>query len=292
MDVAVITEVPPHTQEFGALVRPGFTIRQTLLGDEAADGLNFRFVRNREGLGDEAFRTPRHHHPFQQIRWAESDSVNFGPGQDIPEGDIAYFPRGTYYGPQTKDRGTALLLQFGFGDEYLAGGKDWYRRMGESIKDLEGRGTLHDGVFTDIDPVTRQPRHRDAVAVVSESQAKKAITVPAEGYAAPVLMHPRAFSYYQASAGVEIKHLGRFYDHPGPHADVRISMLRLSQGGAHRLGSDRAHVAWSVDDGLRIDGRVHPRLTCLYSARGEDVVLSDNGNGNVEVFVVEFPRLD
>jgi hypothetical protein len=290
MDIAVIADVPPHSQEWGAAIRPGFTVRQTLLGDEAADGLNFRFVRNHEGLANEAFRTPRHHHPFQQIRWAETDSVNFAPGQDIPEGDIAYFPRGTYYGPQRKDRGAALLLQFGFGDEYQGGGKDWYERLGESIKGLESRGTLQDGVFAEIDPLTGQTRQRDAVAAVLEDRANKVIPIPAEGYAAPILMHPRAFSYHPASPGVEIKYLGRFYDHPGPRADVRLSMLRLSQSGTHHLRSDRAQVVWSVNDGLRIDGRAYPGLTCLYSARGEDAVLS--GIDSVEVFVIELPRLD
>jgi hypothetical protein len=289
MDIVTVADVPPHGQGFGAVIRPGFTVRQTLLGDEAADGLNFRFVRNQEGLGNEAFHTPRHHHPFQQIRWAEADSVNFAPGQDIAEGDIAYFPRGTYYGPQTKDRGAALLLQFGFGDEYQGGGKDWYQRLGASIKELESRGTLHDGVFTEVDPLTGQTRQRDAVAAVLEDRAKKAIAIPPAGYAAPILMHPRAFSYHPTSPGVEVKYLGRFYDHPGPHADVRLSMLRLSQNGTHHLRSDRAQVAWSVDDGLRIDGRAYPALTCLYSARGEDVALS--GIDSVEVFVVELPRL-
>lgn len=290
MDVAVIAEVTPHGQEFGRVVRPGFTVRQTLLGDEAADGLNFRLVRNQEGLGDEAFSSPRHHHPFQQIRWAESDSVNFAPGQDIPEGDIAYFPRGTYYGPQVKDRGTAILLQFGFGDEFGVGGKDWYQRLGESIRELKGRGTLAGGVFTDTDPVTGRPRQRDAVEAVMEDRAGKKIPIPPEGYAAPVLMHPRAFSYYQVAPGVEVKRLGSFYDHPGPRADVRLSLLRLSQGGSYCLGPERAQVAWSTGGGLRAAGRACPSAACVYSARGEEAVIS--GAGGVEVFVIELPRLD
>ena len=288
MDIVTTAEVPVLEPLKGP-VRPGSTIRQTLLGDEAEDGLNFKLGRNQEGFGDEAFQTPRHRHAFQQIRWTESGSVNFAPGQDIAEGDIAYFPRGTHYGPQLKDQGVQFLLQFGFGDEFL-GGKDWYRVLQEGTAALSARGTFKDGIFSDIDPETGKQRNRDAVAALYEERTGKKIEIPNPGYEAPILMHPKAFSYYQAALGVEIRHLGRYQDHPGPNADVRISMLRLSDNGIHLLRSDRAQVAWSISAGLRIDGRAYPKLTCLYSPRGHEDVVS--GVDGVELFVVELPRLD
>jgi hypothetical protein len=291
MDLAIVAEVPLHVKDNGPSGRPGDTERQTLLGDQAPDGLRFRLVRNQEGRGGgKPFTTPRHHHGFQQIRWTESGSVNFAPGRDIAAGDLAYFPRGAYYGPQVKDNGTQLLLQFGFGDEYPSGGKEWYRHYQEGMRALSLRGTFEDGVFTDIDPETGEQRQRDAVEALFEERTKKKMVIPAEGYAAPTVMHPQAFAYYQAAPGVEIKHLGRFYDHPGPNGDVRIYMVRLSEGGVHQLGADRGQVTWTISPGLQFDGRVLPELTCVYSNRGEETALT--GSDNVEIFVVEFPRLD
>lgn len=290
MDLAIVAETPLHVRDNGPGGRPGSTERQTLLGDEAADGLRFRLARNQEGLGDgAAFTTPRHHHGFQQIRWTESGSVNFAPGQDIDAGDLAYFPRGAYYGPQVKDNGVQFLLQFGFGDEYPIGGKDWYMNYQAGMQALRLKGSFEDGEYVDIDPDTGKERRRDAVEALFEFRAKKKVVIRAEGYAAPVMMHPRAFGFYRAAPGVEMKHLGRFFDHPGPNGDVRISLIRLSRGGVFRLSPDRAHVAWTTGPGLELEGRTYPELTCLYSARSEEMVL---GGDDVEIFIVELPRLD
>ena len=43
-------------------------------------------------------------------------------------------------------------------------------------------------------------------------------------------MHPAAFEYFEIAPGVEVKELGRFYDHPGTNADVHIQMIRLTGG--------------------------------------------------------------
>jgi hypothetical protein len=291
MDLATVADVPPHVRENSPGGRPGSTVRQTLLGDEAPDGLQFRLARNQEGLEEGvAFQTPRHHHGFQQIRWTESGSVNFAPGQDIDAGDLAYFPRGAYYGPQLKDQGVQLLLQFGFFDEYPAGGKDWYRKYQEGMQALRLSGRFEDGLYFDTDPQTGAQRQRDAVEALFEHRTRRKLVVPAEGYASPIVMHPAAFSYYPAAAGLELKPLGRFHDHPGPNGDVRISQARLSKGGAYRLGRERAQVAWTISPGLELEGRRYPELTCLYSAREEEMQLG--AFEAVELFIVEFPRLD
>jgi hypothetical protein len=287
VDLTIVAEAPVHESEKGPSIRGGTSITQTLLGDEAEDGLKFRFVRYQEGMTDKPFKTPRHHHGFQQIRWSESGAVNYAPGQDIPEGDIAYFPRGAYYGPQLKDKGVQLLLQFGLGDEYVGGGKDWHSQYSRDMALMASRGRFVDGLYVDSDPDTGEERQRDAVQAIFEERSKKKVVIPEAGYEAPVLMHPRAYDYYQAAPGVELKHLGSFYDHPGPHADVRISMARLADGGRHSLGADRAHVIWSVGPGLQIGDRTYPELTCVYSPRGEELTVA--GLDAVEIFIVEMP---
>lgn len=290
MDIAVVADVKAEQTTFAT--RPGMVPRavQWLLKGEAPDGHGFRLYRTRFEEAGKTTDTPRHHHGFQQIRWAESGSINYGPNQTIPEGDIAFFPRGTFYGPQFRDRGVGIFLQFGFGPE-MPGGKDVERVFDESTKRLLARGgRIESGVFIDTDPDTGQERRRDVYEVVGTEYTGRKYTIPPEGYETPILMHPQAFAYFSAGEGVEIKHLGRFYDHPGPNADVRISVIRLSEGGTHHLGADRAQVAWTTSPGLRIEGSAYPELTCLHSPRGEDVALACVGR--VEAFVVEFPRLD
>lgn len=295
MEIVIAADVPTLGQNLGGeSSRAGSYNGQRLLQGDAPDGLNFVFLRNQFFLkGDEAFRTPRHRHTFAQIKFVEKGSSNFAPDQFIFPGDICYFPRGAYYGPQLKDDGTSIGMQFGFNGQHQKG-KVWEGYRAEALQRLKARGTVADGTFTEIDPVTGETQERDGVEAIYAEQyemhTNQKFVVPPEGYEAPILMHPKAFSYYQAGPGVELKHLGCFYDQPGPNGDVRISMARLSDGGVYRLSAERAQLAWTTSAGLQINGRSYPELTSLYCPRGEDGAIS--GADGVEVYVVEFPRLD
>lgn len=295
MKIVTAADVPTLAQnKAGESSRAGSFVGQRLLDDDAPDGLNFIFLRNQFFLkGDDAFRTPRHRHTFAQIKFVEKGSSNFAPDQFIYPGDICYFPRAAYYGPQLKDDGTSMGVQFGFNGQHQKG-KVWEGYRAEALARLRARGTLADGIFTETDPATGQVREQDGVEAIYEEQYRmhttKKFTVAPAGYAAPILMHPEAFPYFQAAPGVELKHLGQFYDQPGPNGDVRISMVRLSDGGVHQLSSERAQLAWTVAAGLQIDGRTYPELTSFYCPLGEPASIS--GVGGVEVYLVEFPRLD
>lgn len=288
MKIVITGDVPARAQDPAKAARPGSIIRKLLLTDHAPDGLSFRLIRSQYQDGELAFESPRHHHAFQQVRWTESGSVNYGPGQDIPEGDIAYFPQGAYYGPQRKDQGAAFLLQYGFGAEFLSGNREAGARGAEAaVGELRSRGTFEGGLYIDTDPATGGRRERDSVQAIYEARTTSEFVIPPEGYAAPVLMHTKAFSYYQASAGVEVRRLGDFYDHPGPDASLRIYTVRLT-GGTWRFGPGRAQVAWTTTAGLRADGTTYPELTCIYSPRDDAAAVSGDGT---EMFVLELPRL-
>ena len=71
---------------------------------------------------DHVYRTPRHNHTFQQIKFTESGRADVTPGEYIEEGDIGYFPRGAYYGPQAREKDTTTIAcQFGFNGEHQRG---------------------------------------------------------------------------------------------------------------------------------------------------------------------------
>ena len=294
MRIATAEDIQTRDQNAGLSVRTGSSNVKRLMDDDAPDGLNFWFVRSDHvHEGEAAFSTPRHHHTFAQVKLTERGASDIGLGQYIHEGDLGYFPRGAYYGPQHKEDCTILALQFGFNGEHQRG-KAWEDHRAEAMERLMARGRMKDGLYIETDPATGETRTRDSVEALYDERYQmlkgKSLAIGPAGYENPVVMHPTAFSYFQAAPGVELKHLGRFFDQPGPSGDVRISVVRLSNGGSHTLEADRPQLVWTLSEGLQIEGRDYPRLTCAYSPRGEEGRLA--GEGGVEVYVVEFPRLD
>ncbi len=288
MDVVVASEAPVLNQ---TEVRPGSTIRQVLLMGDTDDGLNFRLFRSQYQSGDEAFESPRHRHAFQQIRWTESGIVNYAPGQDIPENDIAYFPRGAYYGPQRKERSVGLLLQLGFHGEHQSGPK-WDGIREEAIARLKRRGRFEDGIYIEKDQATGKERQVDAAQALYQERyaihVGKPFVVPEPRYDQPILMHVKAFDYYPLQPGLEIKRLGDFNDNPGAEANLIVSIVRFSAKGRLRLGSERGQIGWAKPAGLKIEGRTYPEMTCFYCPPGEKAELS--GAPGVEAFVIDLPK--
>jgi hypothetical protein len=293
MEVVVADQVPTWKQNETGSVRTGATIRQWLFKESAADGLNFKVFRSQFQSGDGASTTPRHRHAFQQVRWSEAGQLNYAPGKDIPRGDVAYFPRGAYYGPQRKDQGISIALQLGFGNEHQHG-EAWDSLQAQAMERLKARGSFENGVFVEIDPQTGERRETDSVQAVYEEQyairTGKKFVVPKEGYEEPILMHTGAFEYYKTALGVEVKHLGCFFDHAGPNADLRLMMIRLTEGGAYTFGPERAQIAWTREAGLVMAGKTYPALTYVYIPRDEQLEVSSAAT--VELNVAELPRLD
>jgi hypothetical protein len=155
---------------------------------------------------------------------------------------------------------------------------------------LRQRGRIEETVFIDVDPATGLERRRDVTEAAVQEHTGEAYKIPAGGYNAPILMHPKAFTSFLAAPGVELRRLGAFYDQAGPEGDVRITVLRLFDGGTHGLDAERAQVAWALDSGLEIEGDLQPGRACVYSPRGERLAVS--ALGSVDLYVVEFPRLD
>ena len=293
MRVAVATKVAPRDENAnGRSTRTGSYDGRRLQEDDAPDGLNFILVRNVFADNpDQAFKTPRHRHTFAQVKMVERGSSNFAPDRYIEEGDIAYFPRAVYYGPQAKDNCTSIAIQFGFNGEHQKG-KVWEGYRQEAVRRLKERGEIVDGTFVETDPATGETRTKDGVEAVYEEQYRmhtnREFTVAPASYEDVILLHPKAFHYHAVAPGVELKRLGRFYDQPGPDGDVAISMVRLSDGGTFHLAADRAQVAWTLQKGLMVDGETFPELTSVYSPLGDEGRLS--AEGSVELYFVEFPR--
>ncbi len=296
MQLGIVEETQPKDPFVGMHIRDGGANRDVrrLLEDDAPDGFNFHFSRVvHRDEGEAAFSTPRHNHTFQQIRFVEHGRANVAPGEDIEEGDIGFFPRGAYYGPQSREKDTTVLVvQYGFNGEHQRG-HYWESKRAATLERLNERGRIEKGRYIWTDKDTGETKTRDAVDALYDERYQmlkgKPLVIPPAGYEAPILMHPKAFSYFQAGPGVEVKHLGQFFDQPGPNGDMRISMVRLN-GGVYPLDADRPYVAFTMSPGLVVDGRVCPEKTSVYSPRGDEGLIS--GEGGIEVIVYRFPRLD
>src|SRR5262249_1775125 len=148
----------------------------------------------------------------------------------------------------------------------------------EAMRRLKARGTFEDGTYYDVDPESDRPRARDGVEALYDEQyflhTGQKYVIPQAGYDAAILIHPRAFAYHQAGRGVELKPLGRFFDHPGPCGDTYIAMIRLAVGGTYLLEPERAQVVWTLGDGLQIQGRRYPAQTYVYAPRNECLELA------------------
>lgn len=296
MQIGIVEEAQALDARSPNRVRDGAANREfkPLLVDDAPDGFNFWLFRSsHKDVGDDGFKAPRHNHTFQQIQFIEEGERDWAPGQFITKGMLAYMPRGTYYGPQhVVSPVTAWGIQYGFNGEQQRG-EFWESHRAEAMQRLKARGKIENGVFIETDPVTGKVTIRDAMDALYDERyfmvKGEHLVIPPARYEMPIIFQPENFNYYQAAPGVEVKQLGRFFDQNGPNGDVSMAIVRLS-GGVYSLRADRPQVAWTVMAGLKAGGRVCPGKAAVYSPRGEAGEIG--GEGGLEVFVVEFPRLD
>ncbi len=301
MKIVTLDDAPPRNRSQdtrGEQARDhGESEGRRTLAEVAPDGLRLHLGRGVHKEGKAPFRAPRHHHAFQQVRWCDSGRKNFAPGQYIEAGDVAYFPKGAYYGPEVKDGAySGWSTQFGFGDQHQLG-PDWEPFRREARANLRARGVMENGRYTPVDPESgRRGEEVDGVealyaeAVRLKSQGRDTYAIPPAGYQAPIVMRPAAFAYYRVAPGVEIRRLGCFYDHPGENGDTRIMMVRLNEGGVFTLSAERNQIGMTLSDGLRVDdaNRAYPAHTSYYSPIGDSAEL--RGANDTELYVVELPR--
>src|SRR5665213_3256376 len=122
--------------------RTGTTIRQSLISDDSGAPGCFHLQIAQE-IGD--FRSPRHHHIFDQFRFVIEGECNFDRDGTMTAGMLGYFPEGAFYGPQISDKpSTIAVVQFGGPS---GGGYVDSARSKKAIEELEKIGVFKDGVY-------------------------------------------------------------------------------------------------------------------------------------------------
>lgn len=180
----------PYTSS-GLKHRPGAPLFKYLLLGEENTLSNYFLTLARQ----ESFYSPRHHHNFEQFRYAYKGDITLGEGDDwlLREGQVAYFPEGAWYGPQNDgdDVKEVLVLQFGgpSGQGYLS-----YAQL-RSIQDEMNEknvGRFEGGKFISADDPDRAI---DGYEALWEYKNGRKLEYPVARYRHPLLLDTEVFPW-------------------------------------------------------------------------------------------------
>jgi hypothetical protein len=241
--------------------RKGKILIKDLLEGEDGSPENYKFFLSKESAD---FYSPRHRHPWDQIRFCLEGSVPIGPRKSVDEGEIGYFPEGVHYGPQDGDDRFVAILQFGGASGQGILSSDQVNR---GFDELSSEGDFVDGVFRRKSGTGK--RNQDGYAAVWEKITGQAMINPPPRYKEPVVMNPKNFAWRPVPgvAGVEQREIGSFSER-----GTRIDFYRLAPG-ARRAIPDTSHLRLLyVVRGTGTSGKhAYRRHTSMELAPGEKI---------------------
>jgi len=236
---------------------------------------NYSFV-----LADESneYVSPRHRHPWDQVRVCLSGAIPIGRTATVEAGEIAYFPEGVSYGPQQGgvDR-LVLLLQFGGASRlgFLS-----FEQVSAARDELARSGSFEHGVYIRHSPGPGERAKQDGYEAVWEHVTGERLVYPDPTVRDPIVLRPAAFPWVPVG-GAQHRALGTFLPR-----GLSIDVWRADRGGHLRLAPGRRRLLAFVSEGsgevagTRYDGhaaiRVEPGSTVelLASADTELVTLT------------------
>lgn len=258
-------------------IRAGAVSRKFIREAEITPGVGYISHLIKLGLNraDEGvYKTPQHHHEFEQIRLVLDGVLDFGDGIECGREEIAYFPAGVMYGPQRSEGCEILILQWS---------DSWVTRPAQkrAIDVLRTRGELADGKFRWTDETGVQ-HSQDSVNAIWEQVHGRKLEFPEPRYTKPILIKPLAFEWPEGSETVAVKPLGRFTEH-----DLGISVIRWRRDGEFALDGDRTELVFSLTEGIEHNGAVCDKRTAVWSDVGETTTLT--AQKGTEALYVRFP---
>jgi hypothetical protein len=260
----------------------GFSSRRLLAGEQGTQG-NFSLQLS---LTPDTYFSPRHRHNFDQVRYQMEGEFDFAADGVMTPGSVAYFPEGTYYGPQSGSlRSLTLVLQFGgaSGNGYMS-----TEQYDCAAAELGALGTFANGVYTVTTPQGRK-LNKDAYEAVWERVNGRPLKYPADRYTRPIFMQPENFAWIpiEGQPGASCKPLGDFSERR-----TLIAFYRVEPGASLRLdGHSIYFVACGSGAVGAQDFRAH---STIYIANGADSPMAAilSGRENVEMLRIGLPHFD
>ncbi|MEU1690078.1 hypothetical protein ABZ590_00415 [Streptomyces hirsutus] len=194
--------------------------------------------------GSGGWRTPRHRHNFDQIRYVIKGRLPYTENDFLEEGWVGYFPESVHYGPQERAEGLrTMVLQCGgaSGAGYLS-----VAQREATNAELAKTGEFKKGLYhyTDANGV---PQTVDGSEAIFEHAMGGKLEFATPRYTDVIAMNPEAYDWIQqGDTGVWEKWLGSFTER-----DLRIGFLRLDPGAVYQAGQFP-----SIEILFQIKGRV------------------------------------
>ncbi|WP_233598166.1 hypothetical protein [Comamonas sp. BIGb0124] len=208
-------------------MREGKLAQKHLLFGE--DGSVNNYDLNMGLAGSGGWRTPRHRHNFDQIRYVAKGRLPYTEDKALEEGWVGYFPESIHYGPQDRAEGLqTVVLQCGgaSGFGYLSVAQ---REAVNQI--LSDRGEFKKGLFTYTDEhgVTHT---QDGSQAIFEHATGRKLEFAQPRYSEVIAMDPAAYEWVPMDEkGTWVKWLGSFTER-----NLRIGFIRLDGNAVYRAG--------------------------------------------------------
>jgi len=188
------------------------------------------------------FTMPRHRHNFDQFRFSLSGGMSIDPDRRLKEGQLAYFPEGSAYGPQDDQAGPiALVLQFGGASGYGYMSMGQYRAGRESLR---GKGRFDGAVFIRDEGQPTQ-RKKFSINAIWEESLGEPMRIPTSRYDRPFFMNPAAYRWVpQKAKGTYRKALGTFSER-----ETVAEMWRIDAGATLSIPAEDSIRLMLVLDG-------------------------------------------
>jgi mannose-6-phosphate isomerase-like protein (cupin superfamily) len=249
--------------------------------DTGIPEINLRFGYDQIGDG---FFTPRHRHNFDQFRYVVSGEMNMAKDTDLQQGECAYFPEGTYYGPLTQKGPVGLLVMQFPGPNGAYRIRDAEKKI--AMEELKAAGGFfEDGVYK-LHTTDGRKYNKDSYEAVWEHHMGRPIAYAAPRYSTPVVMRPKGFRWMPDARrpGVEVKHLGAFNEYR-----TSVALWRIAPGTT--IASEvlsAPQVRCVVSGGTSYEGRELDHLACYYIPEGLPTAPIESPHG-AELLVITVP---
>jgi hypothetical protein len=236
-----------------------------------------------------SYYSPRHRHNFDQVRYQLDGSFDFAADGVMQAGSIAYFPEGTYYGPQASAAANStLVLQFGgaSGSGYVS--PEQYERASAQLSKY---GRFAKGVYTRLKP-DGSKTNKDAYEAVWEEVNGRPLVYPPARYAHPIFMDPESFEWVLLDhrPGVGYKHLGQFSERR-----TRIGFFKVAPGSALDLEENSIYFVTAGMGAVWHEDSASPpstfeRHATIHLAYGDHATLSVSGSEPAEILHIGLPH--